>query len=227
MCEEEPVTRVKLAIMWDQAPEKGRVEVAGGTLVTGGINIGWGEYEDGVFSFSQRDACKIVFAIDTDKLDDDADPTTVRVTDTAHPLSFALRDAIADHPVSVHKSGVRARAEKDLWAKLGGGSSDPANVEETPPVPAELARFETFTKEQIEQFGPVRRHDVLRTERHVYISPFMYENVDVGDIAEVDPTKGIELMADTGYIAIREEQPIVGVTVVGSGCKAHGYNICE
>lgn len=91
----------------------------------------------------------------------------------------------------------------------------------------ELTLFKGFSEEQLKQFGSVREVDVLRTECHVYTSPFMYTNVEVGDFYEIDPTKGVEMKADTGFITIAEERPIVAVTVVGSGCTPKGYNICE
>jgi hypothetical protein len=92
----------------------------------------------------------------------------------------------------------------------------------------ELPLYERFTPEQIMAFGPIKRGpQVLHTERHVYTTPFLYTNVEVGNFYEIDPTKGIELKADDGFITVREEQPIVAVTVVGSGCVPNGYNICE
>ena len=92
----------------------------------------------------------------------------------------------------------------------------------------ELPLFKSFTKEQIKQFGPLKeKHEVLETERHIYCCPFMYPNLDVGDFYEIDPDKGIEFKADDGFITIKEEKPIVAVTVVGSGCTPGGYNIVE
>lgn len=91
-----------------------------------------------------------------------------------------------------------------------------------------LPVYERFTDEQIKQFGPVKKHfDSFTTERHVYVTPFMYDNLDVGDFYEIDPTKGIEMKADTGYITITETKPILAVDVVGSACVPNGYNICE
>jgi len=91
----------------------------------------------------------------------------------------------------------------------------------------ELTLIKGFTEEHIQRFGPVKECEVLSTERHVYTTPFMYENVEVGDFYEIDPTKGIEFKADDGFLTIKEEKPIVAVTVVGSGCTPQGYNICE
>jgi hypothetical protein len=91
----------------------------------------------------------------------------------------------------------------------------------------QLPLYQSITEEQKKQFGSSGRHEVLATERHVYTSPFMYDNVKMGDFYEIDPTKGVELKADTGYITIAEDKPIVAVTVVGGGCYAQGYNICE
>jgi len=92
----------------------------------------------------------------------------------------------------------------------------------------DLPLYKRLTEEQMRQFGPVRQAEVIAsTERHVYTTPFMYANVEVGDFYEIDPTKGIEFKADDGFLTISEEQPIVAVTVVGSGCAPNGYNICE
>jgi hypothetical protein len=84
-----------------------------------------------------------------------------------------------------------------------------------------------FSQEQREQFGPEKEYEVLNTERHVYTTPFMYKNVDVGDFYEIDPIKGVELKSDDGFIRIEEEKPIVAISVVGSGCVPKGYVICE
>ncbi|MBM3476607.1 MAG: hypothetical protein FJX75_25315 [Armatimonadetes bacterium] len=91
-----------------------------------------------------------------------------------------------------------------------------------------LPLYERFTEDQRRQFGPVREREVIaETERHVYTTPFMYPNVEVGNFYEIDPTKGVEFRANDGFLTIAEEQPIVAVTVVGSGCAPRGYNICE
>ena len=91
----------------------------------------------------------------------------------------------------------------------------------------DLPLHKDFSGAQVEQFGPHAQCEVLTAKQHVYSTPFMYDNVDVGDFYEIDPTKGIEFKADTGYLTVREERPIVAVSVVGSGCYARGYNICE
>lgn len=90
-----------------------------------------------------------------------------------------------------------------------------------------LPLYETFTENQLEQFGPRQTVEVIKTEVHRYATPFMYDNVEVGNFYEIDQTKGIELKAMDGYITIEEDRPIVGVNVIGSGCVPHSYNICE
>ncbi len=87
--------------------------------------------------------------------------------------------------------------------------------------------FTTFTKEQLEAFGPPKKAEEFRTLRRVYETPFMYENVEVGNFTEFKTDKGMELTADKGFITIKEEKPIVAVTIVGSGCLRRGYNIVE
>jgi hypothetical protein len=91
----------------------------------------------------------------------------------------------------------------------------------------QLPLYKTFTEEQLKQFGPPKQAAEFRTVRRVYETPFVYDNVQVCVFTEIDPTKGIELIADQGYIMITEEQPIVAVTVVGSGCARYGYNMVE
>ena len=92
----------------------------------------------------------------------------------------------------------------------------------------ELTLYKGFTEEQIKTYGPMRNHYVIsETERHVYTTPFMHQNVEVGNFYEIDPAKGIEFKADDGFLIIREDNPIIAVTVVGSGCTPKGYNICE
>jgi len=91
----------------------------------------------------------------------------------------------------------------------------------------DLTLWSGFSAEQRQQFGPVREREVLTTQRHVYSSPFMYDNVEVGNFYEIDPTKGIEFKADDGFLTIHEDHPISAVAVVGSGCTPGGYNICE
>jgi len=91
-----------------------------------------------------------------------------------------------------------------------------------------LPVYKTFTEEQLKNYkryaGPV---DEFATKIRVYQTPFMYDNVEVGDFYEIDVMKGIEFKADTGFLTITEDRPIVAVTVVGSGCVPRGYNILE
>ena len=231
--------KVNTSIEWDYAPARGRIVIANGRLgPVGGIMIGWGEYSDGVFSFTgvgdavgYEDAptgiCRICVQIDADDMESDADGTTVSITDTEIPIRFALKDVLADKPVLIHDSGVRVRAERDIWDHAPGREAAPAAGQFHHRVPAGFAQFEGFTEDMIKNLGPPRKYQVLETERHVYEAPMLYENVTVRDIAEVDRAKGVELIADLGSITIEEEKPILGVTVVGSGCKSGGYNICE
>jgi hypothetical protein len=78
-----------------------------------------------------------------------------------------------------------------------------------------------------EAHGELRQPDVFETEHHVYSTPFNYENVELREWDEGKTSKGPEFLADHGSITIVEKQPIVSVTVVGSGCEANGYNIVE
>ena len=77
-----------------------------------------------------------------------------------------------------------------------------------------------------EALGEMRQAEVYETEHHVYSAPFRYENVQLRYWSENSP-KGHEFLADLGSITIVEEQPIVEVIVVGSGCSGNNYNIIE
>jgi len=89
-----------------------------------------------------------------------------------------------------------------------------------------LVSFTGFNDEQRRQVGPPQNAEVLVTEHRVYLCPFNYANVEIGNWYEYGD-KGMEFAADKGFITIQEERPIVAVTVVGSGCVPRGYNICE
>lgn len=77
-----------------------------------------------------------------------------------------------------------------------------------------------------DSLGPVRRPEVYETEHRVYSAPFRYRNVQLRHWSE-NSEKGHEFFADIGSITIVETQPIVEVTVVGSGCSGNNYNIVE
>ena len=73
----------------------------------------------------------------------------------------------------------------------------------------------------------VRQPEIYETEHHVYSTPFNYANVELRNWSEGKTAKGLEFLADLGSITIMEEQPIVEVIVVGSGCESNSYNIVE
>lgn len=78
-----------------------------------------------------------------------------------------------------------------------------------------------------EALGEVRKPEVFETEHHVYTTPFNYENVELREWCEGHAPKGPEFLPDIGSITITEEQPIVEVVVVGSGCSGNNYNMVE
>lgn len=75
--------------------------------------------------------------------------------------------------------------------------------------------------------GEVRQPEVFETEHHVYTTPFNYANVELRGWSEGKSAKGPEFLADIGSITIMEQQPIVEVIVVGSGCSGNNYNLVE
>ena len=80
--------------------------------------------------------------------------------------------------------------------------------------------------------GTPQVREEWRTKTYVYWAPFNYPNVTVelgrpGTGVEFNPD-GAELdIYPYGSIAIEEEEPIVAVTVIGSGCSNQAYVIME
>jgi hypothetical protein len=70
---------------------------------------------------------------------------------------------------------------------------------------------------------------VLRVRE--YRSPFEYANVEVWNpegVPGLGPhPHGYEMARNEGTITVAEPEPIVAVSVIGSGCIAPGYIICE
>lgn len=91
----------------------------------------------------------------------------------------------------------------------------------------QLPYYEDFTEEHLKKLGSPKKAEEFRTFNHIYETPFVYENLEVCNFYEIDPTKGIEFKANDGFITIIEEKPIVAVTIVGSGCTRGGYNMVE
>jgi hypothetical protein len=79
--------------------------------------------------------------------------------------------------------------------------------------------------------GPQER-GVSRVCTYTYCAPFDYPNVTVELGREATGVEynndGVELdIPPYGAITIAEEEPIVGVSVIGSGCSYHGYVLLE
>jgi hypothetical protein len=94
-----------------------------------------------------------------------------------------------------------------------------------------------FTEEELEvrrlaQSKAPQTREVSRTKTYTYWAPFNYPNVEVelgrpGTGTEFNPD-GAEIdIYPYGWIAIEEEEPIIAVTVIGSGCSNQSYVIVE
>jgi len=92
-----------------------------------------------------------------------------------------------------------------------------------------------FTKEEREvwNLGAVpQTREVWRTKTYCYWAPFNYDNVTV-ELGR--PGTGCEFNADGveldvypyGSITLTEEEPIVAVTIIGSGCSYVNYVLVE
>lgn len=223
--------RINLIITWDKAPATGRFSVTDGKLANALINVGWGDYDQSThrFTFNSVDeSCRISFAVDSDAADVQSLKTVFRLTDTALPLSVAIRDVLRQPggKFRLNEAHAEITAEVDDWESAGGGVNPKSAAIEEREIKG-LPLYKGFTEAQLKQFGGIRKREVLKTEKRAYSSPFMYENLKVGNFYEIDPTKGVEFKSMDGFITLEEDKPIVGVTVVGSGCVPYGFNICE
>ena len=94
-----------------------------------------------------------------------------------------------------------------------------------------------FTEEELEVTNLAKNktpqtREVSRPKTYTYNAPFNYENIEV---QMGRPGTGVEFNMDGaeidiypyGAIIVEEEEPIVGVTVIGSGCSFQSHVILE
>ena len=114
--------KVTVAIEWEKAPDEGRVVIANGEILSGGVNIGWGTYDKSkhYFNFSEKENenCRLTYYVDSENIDSETAPTTISVVDTEKPFSFLLKDVFNQSPLVLADYGVQVRAEEDVWANL-------------------------------------------------------------------------------------------------------------
>jgi hypothetical protein len=114
--------RIDMAIIWDNAPARGRIEVIGGTLINGSFMIGTGEYNqaEGRFCFTNTDLCHMFFAIDVKDSDTDAITTAIKITDTDNPFEYLLSDVFRQEESSLRIADchVTVNAEINRLASL-------------------------------------------------------------------------------------------------------------
>lgn len=104
--------RMNVAIIWESGPARGRIVVTDGRLVAGTILVGWGQYKDGAFTFTDSGPAHICLSVDV------AESSSVGVADTEKPFSAALRDVPRDEALQLRELGVKIIAEEDVWANL-------------------------------------------------------------------------------------------------------------
>ena len=114
--------KVNMAIEWEKAPDQGRVVIANGEILSGGISIGWGTYDKNknYFNFSEKENedCRLTFYIDSETIDSETIPATISVVDTEKPFSFLLKDVLSKSPLVLADYGVKVKAEEDVWGNL-------------------------------------------------------------------------------------------------------------
>ncbi len=98
-------------------------------------------------------------------------------------------------------------------------------------VPTQKTELESEVKKMASEATPQTREE-WRTRTYTYWAPFNYPNVEVelgrtGTGVEFN-TDGAELdIYPYGCITIEEDEPVVAVTVIGSGCSTDAYVILE
>ncbi len=98
-------------------------------------------------------------------------------------------------------------------------------------VLGEYTAEERSVKSVLER-GEKQIREVATVKTHTYRAPFNYPNVAVelgreGTGCEYN-NDGVELdIPPYGAITVTEEEPIVAVSVIGSGCSYHGYVMIE
>ena len=118
---------------------------------------------------------------------------------------------------------------RDINVRCGWGWRLPLNPERGPD--GKITEKEREVRNLVESKASQTR-DVLRVKTYAYWAPFNHKNVTV-DLGR--PGTGVEFNSDGaeldvypyGAIEIVEDEPIVAVTVIGSGCSANGYVILE
>ena len=118
---------------------------------------------------------------------------------------------------------------RDITAKCGWGWRIPGNPDRKPDELWTEAEREVT---RLAKEGTPQVREVWRPLTYTYWAPFNYPNVKV-DLGR--PGTGVEFNPDGaeldiypyGAITIEEEEPIVSVTVIGSGCSAKAYVIME
>lgn len=114
--------RISMAIIWDQAPSKGSIEVVGGSLFGGAFIIGDGEFDShtGDFGFTNKGVCHMVFAIDAKPCEPADLPTEIIVSNTGKPFRFKLSDVFRQDEGSKRmvELGVTVNVEINYLASL-------------------------------------------------------------------------------------------------------------
>ncbi len=72
------------------------------------------------------------------------------------------------------------------------------------------------------ELGDMRKPEEFEVEHRVYTSPFAYENVRTHNSVTCDDS-GLHLLGDAGTLIIEEKEPIIWVSVVGSGSTDGNY----
>lgn len=109
---------------------------------------------------------------------------------------------------------------------LKGQWPPPTEEEPTYTLTPREGSMDIYRADQDSLLGEMQEVETYVPEYHIYRAPFRYENVEVDYWSELN-NKGVELLGELGTITIREEKPIVSVTLVGSGCSTNNYNIVE
>jgi len=116
-------TLVNLVIEWARAPAAFRMEFDHATVISGGINVGWGTHDAANHSFtftSTGEICRVCFGLQAEGPEPTRLPGIIRAVDTAHPFEVKFADVLNDGRSELTLSGpaVKIYAEVDWFAML-------------------------------------------------------------------------------------------------------------
>ena len=116
-------TLVNLVIEWEKAPASFRLEFDHATVLSGGINVGWGTHDAATHSFtftSTDEACRVCFGLESEGTETSGIQAVIRAVDTDQPFEVMVAGALdgQEGELELRDPPVKVYAEVDWFAML-------------------------------------------------------------------------------------------------------------